>query len=287
MRIAHITDIHVERPLTLSEFASKRAAAAFNLHVLGRASKFGDRVVRALVDAVLEQKPDLVVCTGDLTSTGTEREFSEAARLLEPITRSIPFLTLPGNHDVYARDGVGRLERHFAGAVPGGRFPYLATCGGVDFLALDASRPWWSSQGIVPKAQLDALEVMLSSGVNPAVLLLHYPLRDRRGAPYRPFVRNLANAAEVEALLSRHPRVIAILHGHEHHGYRTIVQFSGHAVTSLNPGASGYAHLPRQRRTGHFNVYELSAGNEIAVERFRYDGDRFVPEPGGAYATGR
>ena len=287
MRIAHITDLHVERPLSARELLSKRAAAAFNLHVLGRASKFGDHVVRALVEAVVAGKPDLVVCTGDLTSTGTEREFEAAARLLEPITRSIPLLALPGNHDVYTRDGVGRLERHFPGAVPGGRFPYRATHGGVDFLAPDASRPWWSSQGLVPTAQLEALESMLAQGSNPAVLLLHYPLRDRRGAPYRPFTRNLANASDVEALLARHPRVVAALHGHEHHGYRTVVPFSGRAVTILNPGASGYAHLPRQRRTGHFNVYELGSENEIAVERFRFDGDRFAPEPGGAYATGR
>jgi hypothetical protein len=51
MRIAHITDLHVERPLSLGQLASKRAAAAFNLHVLGRASKFGDHVIRALVPA--------------------------------------------------------------------------------------------------------------------------------------------------------------------------------------------------------------------------------------------
>jgi 3',5'-cyclic AMP phosphodiesterase CpdA len=287
MRVVHFTDIHVEQPLTAGELASKRAVASFNLHVLGRARKFRLDVVRALVEGVVEARPDLVVCTGDLTSTGTDREFALARELLSPVLEVAPFLAIPGNHDVYTRDGVGRLERHFPEAVPGGRYPYRATHGGVDFLGLDVSRPWPTSQGRAPASQLAQLERLLSEGTSPAVVLLHYPLRGRDGEPYRPFTRNLANARAVEQLLARFPRVRAVLHGHEHHGYRTTVQFPGHELLSLNPGAGGYAFLARQRRTSHFCIYGLDGSGQVAVERLAYDGTRFVPEAGGAFATGR
>lgn len=287
MRVAHITDIHVEQPMQAGELLSKRALAAANLHLLGRARKFDLGTVRALVPAVLQARPDLVVCTGDVTSTGTEAEFQLAAELLAPIARSHPLLMLPGNHDVYVRSAVGRLEHHFAQSVPGGGYPYLARHGGVDFIALDVSRPWPTSQGHASNDQLERFSRLLSEGDGPCVVMLHYPLRGRDGAPYRPFTRNLANAARIESVLASSPRVLAVLHGHEHHGYRTTIPLGTRTIPSFDPGASGYAFLPTLGRTAHFNVYEIDAAGAIEVERHRYDGRRFELEPGGAYASGR
>ena len=47
--------------------------------------------------------------------------------------------------------------------------------------------------------QLDALDALLGGGTAPAFVLLHSPLRDRRGGPYGPFTRSLENALELEA----------------------------------------------------------------------------------------
>ena len=83
-------------------------------------------------------------------------------------------------------------------------------------------------------------------------------------------------------------RIDAILHGHEHHGYETALTDGSRSIRILNPGASGYAWTPELDRTAHFNVYTLKEGG-LEVDRYRYDGDKgaFLPEPGGAYATGR
>jgi hypothetical protein len=155
----------------------------------------------------------------------------------------------------------------------------------VDFVAIDVSRPDFLSRGLTPSAQLQALDALLADGTAPAVVALHYPLRDRRGEPYGPFTRNLENAGALERVLARHPRVLAVLHGHEHHGYRTVIPREGAPILSLNPGASGYAYLPDRRRTAHFNLYDLRGG-EVEVARWAYDGAAFAPEAGGAYATG-
>jgi hypothetical protein len=91
----------------------------------------------------------------------------------------------------------------------------------------------------------------------------------------------------VEAFLQRTDRIGAVLHGHEHHGFRVDIQTGGGPRPILNPGASGYAFIPQQDRTAHLNIYEVDAHGIHEIKRLRYDGSAFVPEPGGAYATGR
>lgn len=284
MRVAHITDLHVERMPSWGELFNKRLLGAVNLYVLGRHTHFTQASQQALVEAVVALAPDAVVCTGDLTATATDAEFAAAAELLAPITGRLPFMVIPGNHDVYTPESVGRFEATFGRW--SGACPFVRRFGGVDFVALDVSRPALLSNGHAPAAQLEALDRTLAGGTAPVVLMIHYPLRDRVGHPYGPPTRNLDNAAAVEAVLERHPRVRAVLHGHAHHGYRTQIPRPGDPIDSLNPGASGYAYTPAQGRTAHFNLYTLDDHGIAAVERYAFDGARFVPEAGGAYASG-
>lgn len=284
MRVAHITDLHVERVPSWGELFNKRFLGAVNLYVLGRRSHFAEASQRALVEAVVDLGPDAVVCTGDLTATATEAEFTAAAELLRPLTDRFPLVVIPGNHDVYTGESVGRFAATFGRW--SGVSPFVQRFGAVDFITLDVSRPALLSTGHASVVQLAALDDLLASGVAPAILLIHYPLRGRTGQPYGPATRNIENAAAIEGLLQRHPRVRAVLHGHEHHGYHTRIPRVGAPLDSYNPGASGYAYLPDKHRTAHFNLYTLDDQGIGAVERFAFDGARFAPEPGGAYATG-
>jgi 3',5'-cyclic AMP phosphodiesterase CpdA len=221
-----------------------------------------------------------------LTATATDAEFEASMALVRPLTEAAPFLTIPGNHDVYTGESVGRFAEHFGAWSNGGRFPFLQAVGPVDVLALDVSRAGWLSNGLAPEEQLVEAERLLAGGERPVLVMIHYPLRGRTGAPYGPGTRNIVNAAAIEAVLVRHPRVRAILHGHEHHGFRTELPREGGAIPIYNPGATGYAYLPDRRRTAHFNVYEVDGTGIVGVDRYAWDGERFVPEAGGAYATG-
>lgn len=286
MRLAHITDLHVERMPSLGELFNKRFAGAVNLYVLGRRSHFTRAAQEAAVASVDALAPDAIVCSGDLTATATEAEFVAARELLAPLTSRYPFLVIPGNHDVYTGESVGRFDRHFGEWAGGGRYPFARRLGPVEVVAIDVSRAGLLSNGLAPAEQLVALDELLAGGDGPAIVVVHYPLRGRDGQPYGPYSRAIVNAAEIEAVLSRHARVAAVLHGHEHHGYRTEIPREGGNIPSYNPGASGYAHLPARRRTAHFNVYEVDSTGIAAVERHAFDGSRFAPEAGGAYATG-
>lgn len=288
MRIAHISDLHVEVPPRVGQLFSKRALGALNLYVLGRHAHFSPHTASALVDALLREAPDLVLCTGDLTSTATVEEFERARDVLRPVTERFPFLVIPGNHDVYTRGSVGRFATWFGEWANGGEFPFVRHVDGLDVVAVDVVRPDFLSRGLVATPQLERLDALLGVGDAPALVLVHYPLRGRHGAPYGPTTRALANAAELEEVLLRHERVRAVLHGHEHHGFRTeISRGAGRApLLVLDPGASGYAHLPDRGRTAHFNLYTVDAAGRIDVDRMAYDGERFGPETGGAYASG-
>ncbi len=282
MRVAHLTDLHVERPPSLGECFNKRLAGAVNLYVLGRHHHFSAAAQAAAVAAVEAVEPDLVLCTGDLTATATEAEFAAAAALVAPLVRRFPWASIPGNHDVYTDESVGRYARTFGECGP----VRVQRHGGWDVVLVDVCHPDWLSRGWLGADGLVALARAISDGDAPALVALHYPLRGRRGEPYGPAARACVDAREIEAVILGSPRVRLVVHGHEHHGYRTELVGEGRRIPIVNPGASGYAHLPDRGRTAHLCVYELDGNAVVGVERHRFDGERFVPEPGGAFATG-
>lgn len=295
MRVVHLTDLHVQIRPKARELMGKRLAATANLYLLGRRRKFSEAAQQAAVLAALEERPDVVVITGDLTAQATVAEFEGARQLLAPILDRVPTVLIPGNHDTYVQDAVttDRMGQYFGQWMgPQGRLPYLVEHGDVAFLAIESCRAHLLSSGRTPPQQLDDARALLAAAdwdqPRPFVfLLLHYPLRARAGGPYGPSTRALTNAAEVEAFLTSTDRVDAVLHGHEHHGFRSQISTAAGVVPILNPGASGYAFLPDQDRTAHFNVYEVDRDGLHSVTRHRFDGTTFAEEPGGAYATGR
>lgn len=273
MRVVHLTDLHVMRRPPAASLANKRLAGAVNLYVLGRSDHFTPEAQRAAVARTVELHPDLVVVTGDFTATALEEEFVGAVELLAPIRA--PMLRIPGNHDVYTGESVGRYARHLGPTAP----VRVEQAAGATWVLVDVCHPDWLSRGWLGEEGLHQLDDALGAG---AIVLIHYPLRDRHGAPYGPATRACIDARTIEALCVKHG-VTAVLHGHEHHGFRT--SFDG--IDVFNPGASGYAWLPDRRRTAHLNVYDVQAGRIVDVERHAFDGTTFQPEAGGAYATGR
>lgn len=294
MRIAHLTDLHLLRTPTLGELRGKRLLGAANLWLGGRKRHFSEAAAQAAVEAVRACQPDVLACSGDLTALGSPAEFEAAFALLGPLFSAQPTVLVPGNHDTYTRDAwiERRIEERFGAWTGRGDWPRLHLIGdALAFVALDVSRPGLLSTGTFDDGQLDGLETTLGDrrlDGRFVIILLHYPLRDRRGGPYGPTTRNLKGADKLEAALLRHAeRVHLILHGHEHHGFRTELRGEdGHSIPIIDPGAGGYAFLPEKRRTAHFCVYTVVERRLAAVERYAFDGARFLPEAGGAFATG-
>lgn len=289
MLIAHITDLHVQSTPRLQDMTGKRLIGTANLYLLGRRSKFSMTAQRAAIQAVVERKPDAVMFTGDLTAQSLDAEFSAGRELMEPILGRFPTVMIPGNHDTYVREHTpGDRMRELFGEWMGTSTPHLHRIGDVAFLTLETCRCHPLSSGYTPEEQLEiARDLLESNDAKYTFLCIHYPLVGRRGEPYGPATRALSNAETVRAWVAETPGINAIVHGHEHHGFHVQIQGPEHAIDVLDPGASGYAFLPDQDRTAHLCFYRIENGTLIDMERMRFDGTSFKPEPGGAFATGR
>ena len=166
--------------------------------------------------------------------------------------------------------------------------PSVEIVNGIRFIRLETCRCHPLSSGWTPTEQLEQAKALLETdSAEFTFLCIHYPLLGRHGEPYGPATRALANADAVRSFVHTTPNIDAILHGHEHHGFRTQIAGPNGPVEILNPGSSGYAYLPEKDRTAHLCLYTVEDGNLAHVERMRYDGSVFVPEPGGAFETGR
>jgi Icc protein len=206
--IAQISDLHIKPPGSLAYGRVDTAAAL-------------ERCVAAL--NAFSPKPDFVVISGDLADTPTSEEYEYLKRLLAPL--KLPFAGIPGNHD--SRDMMRAAFPHAAYASPSGPLNQRIEIGGLDLLLLDSSvhdKP----HGELESPTLQWLDATLGSAPDrPALLFLHHP-------PFTAGIwhmdrQNLLNAAELAAVVRRHPRVQLIAAGHIHRA--TLTMFAGVPTT--------------------------------------------------------
>jgi len=293
VRVLHFTDLHLYRRPSPSALFSKRLLGTANLYLGKRVHHFSQRSIELLVEAVVEQRPDLCVCSGDLTGMSSPDEYRDVRALLAPVIDHIPTVMVPGNHDVYTRGAQRerRFEGSFAAWTGGGSYPAVHRHGPVTVVGLDCARPHpILANGELPEEQLEGLARLIDAGELDqgfTILLLHYPLRDRQGEPYATASRNLLNAASLEAILSRRPAIDLILHGHEHHGFESHLVTPHGDIPIHDPGAGGRTPSAERNETAHFNVYTIGEDGLEGVERFALEGERFELEDGGPYTSGR
>ena len=97
----------------------------------GKITNYSDKIVHCFIMDMLEEKPDCVVLTGDLSFNGEKKSLEELAVSLRKLKNAgIPVLVLPGNHDLN-----NRMARGFSGIR---MFP-VDTCGAKEFAEIFAS----------------------------------------------------------------------------------------------------------------------------------------------------
>lgn len=290
LRVLHFSDVHVQEPvwrLGLGELLNKRLLGAANL-TFHRASRFAAAPHKlAQLDAFRrEQNVDLVVCTGDYTALGTEREFHRARSSVQPLTEApLGFVTVPGNHDVYVTDSVRdqRFERHFGDFLRSdlGRTGQTETWPLVRFfgtdlvvIALHTARPNVSpidSSGAVVPRQLQVLAELLTDPdvrSRQVLLLTHYAPLAQDGRPDSPR-HGLAGADSLLEVASTHPR-LALLHGHIHHRYH-------HPAAAARPWLFCAGSATHRGREGLW-MFEFTQGAARAIPG-RYEATGYVLQP--------
>jgi Icc protein len=135
------------------------------------------RLLRAIKDAN-RLDVDMVVFAGDLTKDGRPGSFEQVEKLLSEL--DVPFVGIPGNHDVpkaldtYRTPGVETFARRFADE----QLPFVRRVGGIDLVGIDTvttpdGRLTESHAGYVSADQLDWLASILPGLEHPVVVGHH------------------------------------------------------------------------------------------------------------------
>ena len=227
MRIIHFSDIHSGCcPRTPSFLFDKRLLGSLNFY-LRRRNVFKPEFVSRAVSQIKIMVPDLVICTGDLTSVGSPEEFDVALAALKPLLDHFGerFLYVPGNHDTYVRDHRCRagLEAAFA-TLNSGRWtlaemPQELVLQHLHLFLLNECQPtnWLLSCGKlseVAHARLTQWLAKEKGAREKRVLVGHFPLRDPSGHPLH--WRRRLNGSNFLANALKQGQLDLSLCGHDH-----------------------------------------------------------------------
>lgn len=119
----------------------------------------------------LDQRPDLVLLTGDLVDQGHPDEYAMARELLAQLT--IPYLVIPGNHD--HREAFRAAFADHAWLPAAGPLHFCVDTHPVRIVALDSTVPG-AHHGAIDEAGLDWLHTTLAADrAKPTLVVLHHP----------------------------------------------------------------------------------------------------------------
>lgn len=252
MLIAQLTDTHIRRPGSLAYGVVDTAVflEAAVAHILA-----------------LDPRPDVVIVTGDLTDFDDPAEYARFRALTAALP--MPLFPVPGNHDSSA--GLLAAFPEIAARTAGGRVNYVVERFPLRLVMLDSTvhgRP----HGMLGDEGLAFLDAVLSAQPRmPALVCAHHP-------PFLTGIRhmdvqNLFDAKALEAVLRRHPQVLAFTCGHVHRAVTTtfagiaatIAPAPAHAVSlALDPAAPPTFHMEPPSLSLHL----FTSGNLVTHRSF-------------------
>ena len=210
--LAQISDLHIREP---GRLAYGRIDTAPYLA----------RTVRSLLR--LRQRLDAVVITGDLVDFGRAAEYAHLAELLAPL--GMPLYLMPGNHDDRAALRSAFPTHTYLGR--DGFVQYSVKIGALRLIALDTCVPGHSHGTLCSERLAWLADALDAARGEPVVIAMHHP-------PFRTLIGHMDDiglregAAELEALVARHPNVERVICGHLHRAID--VRFGG-SIASTTP----------------------------------------------------
>lgn len=241
MRFVLLGDMHVFRLYVQPwQLLSKRLLGQTNLW-LNRRLRFRMSLFDVLVQHAVGLDPDMLLGSGDVTTTSLPSEFIRVRHILEPLTARCPAMIVPGNHDRYTDAAMRRrtFERVLRDSTAAA-WPHHRQLGQkLHLIALDIAAPTWLFAGAtMDQPQLDAVRHVLSGIEADAkvIVICHYPLQTPPDhLPERPS-HAFHNAHELTQLFADSPQQFLYLHGHVHEPWCFQLEQAPNVV-ALNAGA--------------------------------------------------
>jgi 3',5'-cyclic AMP phosphodiesterase CpdA len=224
-----------------------RIAQISDLHCGG--VHFVPNLLERAISEVNDLAPDVVVCSGDLTTFGFKGEYAQAKAYLDRI--NCPNLVvIPGNHD--ARNvGYVHFEQLF------GERSSVLHVGSVSIVAVDSTVPDLD-YGQIGRGRYRWIEEQFASPASLRIFVLHHHLLPVPGTGRE---RNVVNDAGDALECLQRAGVNLVLAGHKHVPYAWKLE----NIFVVNAGTVSSLRLRGNTRPC-YNVIEFS-GNRIEVYR--------------------
>ena len=135
------------------------------------------RVVEALVALAAQQRPDLVVLSGDITQRARPAQFRAAKAFVDRL--GAPVVAVPGNHDIALFDLWARFTRPYARYAKafGAELEPVHASQDLLVVGVNTTRAWRHKHGEVSAAQIDRVASLLTaaSARQLRVVVVHQP----------------------------------------------------------------------------------------------------------------
>lgn len=255
--IAHISDLH---------FGTEERAVVAGL--------------LAELDGSRGPAPSVVAISGDLTQRARPEQFRAARAFLDRLP--VPFVVVPGNHDVPLYDLIDRfvqpLER-YRRIIGEPLMPVFADRE-LAVIGINTAHGFTFKGGRVTRETAEAVRARLADiDAGWKVLVAHHPFVPPPGGDGSDQVRG---AAEVVPILEE-AGIQMILTGHLHVAHSsdpTAFRSADRAIIEVQAGTA-----MSTRRRGEPNGYNLVtlAGDEVSIDHRVWDGAGFVTDQTKAY----
>jgi len=213
---------------------------------------------RAIAE-VNEIGPDVVICSGDLTSHGFKDEYALAERYLDGIDCD-SLVVIPGNHD--SRNvGYVHFEERF-----GDRNSVLRV-GNVTIVAVDSTEPDLDN-GQIGRGRYRWIEEMFAAPADLRVFVLHHHLLPVPGTGRE---RNIVNDAGDALECLQRAGVDLVLSGHKHVPYAWRLE----DLFIVNAGTVSSSRLRGNGRPC-YNVIEVEGTHVDVWRRYPFHGQERI-----------
>jgi 3',5'-cyclic AMP phosphodiesterase CpdA len=237
LTIAHISDLHCGGP------------------------HFVPNLLERAISEVNDLQPDIVICSGDLTSFGFKQEYAEAKRYLDML-RCGSVVVIPGNHD--SRNvGYVHFEELF------GERNSVLHRDGVSVVAIDSTEPDLD-HGQVGRGRYGWIEEQFAAPADLRIFVLHHHLLPVPGTGRE---RNIVYDAGDLIECLQHAGVNLVLSGHKHVPYAWRLE----NMFIVNAGTVSSMRLRGNTRQC-YNVIEIDGGHVDVSRCYPFHGRERIIE---------
>jgi 3',5'-cyclic AMP phosphodiesterase CpdA len=194
------------------------------------------QVVEALVALAAQERPDVVVLSGDITQRARPAQFRAAKAFVDRLRA--PVLAVPGNHDIALFDLWSRLTRPYAryAAMFGPDLEPVHATDDLLIIGVNTTRPWRHKNGEVSSAQIDRVAGRLAAA-EPGqlrVVVVHQPVAVTQDRDRANLLRGHGAATRAWSVAGAD----VVMGGHIHLPYTLVLQSSGRRLWVVQAGTA-------------------------------------------------